>query len=113
MKRWRIDYYPSQGSNNSPFDYIANHEDRDAIATFVHRIPVLQENEIVDWPTKWVHKYKDKIYQLSAKSLRALFTVHNNTIIILHAFQKKTKTTPKKDGDRAISHYDQYFQTRK
>ncbi|MCG3887259.1 type II toxin-antitoxin system RelE/ParE family toxin [Photobacterium leiognathi] len=54
-----------------------------------------------------IWKYKGAIFKLRVdsgkESARVLFIKHNNDLVILHAFLKSTRKTPKKDAHQAIA----------
>ncbi|MBP2698567.1 hypothetical protein E5A76_03125 [Photobacterium sp. CAIM 1937] len=54
-----------------------------------------------------IWKYKGAIFKLRVdsgnESARVLFIKHNHDLVILHAFLKSTRKTPKKDAHQAIA----------
>ena len=58
-----------------------------------------------------IWKYKGVIFKLrvdsGSESARILFIKYNNDLVILHAFLKSTRKTPKKDAHQAITVFQQ------
>ena len=61
-----------------------------------------------------VKKLKDDIYELRPGDSRILFFYYiNNKIVILHAFKKKTRKTPKYEIEKAITEAKDYKERNK
>ncbi|EAS64481.1 type II toxin-antitoxin system RelE/ParE family toxin [Photobacterium angustum] len=64
-----------------------------------------------------IWKYKGVIFKLrvdsGSESARILFTKYNNDLVILHAFLKSTRKTPKKDAHQAIIVFQQMEELKK
>ena len=100
--------YHDQPGTPSPRGYISELPAADR-ANVDHRFGVIRDFDIPDWPRSWVKKLEDKIWQLKSKSTRILYFLHDDAIIVVHAFRKRTLKTRRKHIDLALSRLDDYL----
>jgi len=113
MPVWQIEFYPSPEEDKSPFDYIRDLPDDADTAAIRHRLKIMSQLELADWPHIWIHKIIDDIYQLTVHNHRLLYCLDGRKIVILHACRKVKQRTLKKDKDRAVINYNNYFSKKK
>ena len=109
MAKWKIEFYPKSGHRNSPRDFITSRIDENERAQFAHRLNVMRDYEIVDWPKGWTKKLEQHIYQLKAGNIRLMFCFDGRKIIIAHACRKVSRRTLERDLERAKFNCNEYF----
>lgn len=108
MGMWQIIFYPPKGERHSPYDFLKEMPDGSAQAQIVHRLRVISELPLSDWPS-WTHRVEGKIYQLSSGAYRVMYFLDGEDIVIVHAFRKKSRKTRRSAINRALDHRTRYF----
>ena len=106
---WQILFFPPRGERNSPIDFIKDLNQSSVQASILHKLQSLSERDFAGWREfRWFKKFKGEIYQITEGSYRVMCCLDDRTIVVVHAFRKKTQQTKKKDINRAQSHCHKY-----
>ena len=102
-------YYHEEPGKTSPRAYIDSLKPTEK-ANIDHRLEVLREYPIHEWPSGWVKKIENKIWELKSDKHRILYFITEIKIVVVHAFKKSGKKTKQKDIRLAQSRYNDYYQ---
>ena len=103
--QWKINYYHNQ-NNKSPvkewLDDIGNEPKAE-----IFRVFEMMQRYGIELGLPFIRPLEHKIYEVRAKDksgiYRVLYFAHTDkTFVMLHGFQKKTATTPRKELDIAL-----------
>lgn len=102
---WEVVLY-SQPSGRQPVADWLEGQSAKVQAAFIHYVDLLTENGTT-LGEPHVKPLRDKLYELrisvSGNSYRTLyFAASGRRFVLVHAFHKKTKTTPRKDLELAL-----------
>jgi len=104
---WRVVFYTTASGRSPVLDYIDT-------------LPVLEQAKVrnairllEEFGTELglpdARPLKDKLWELRAGAHRLIYFAHvGHSFVILHAFHKQTRTTPKQDLDLALRRMGEY-----
>jgi len=107
MVRWKIDYYDVP-SGKKPVEEFINEQRVEIRARYVGMIDFLEEYGPF-LSGKYTKKIRKDLYELritSQEQIRVLYAIQGRTIILLHAFKKKTQKIPLKEIKTALLRLD-------
>lgn len=108
MLAWKVGYFPATGERNSPVDYIQRLTNYHEVAIIKHRIDVIRQLPIEDWPVTWIKRIQG-LYQLNAGAHRIYFDVDTDTLVILYICRKVSQKAKKQDLLRAMANQKRYY----
>ena len=105
--KWSIIYFESSRGENFVEKFI-NEQKEEIKAKYIGMIDFLEEYGPF-LSRKYTKKIKKDLYELRItckEQIRVLYTIQGRTMILLHAFKKKTQKTPLKEIKTAILRLD-------
>jgi phage-related protein len=104
VSRWTVEFYQSQNGNSPILDWFNEQEAK--VQAKLARIFELLEEHGTAVGKPYVAPLEDKLYEIRAEQdtniYRAIYFAYTGKrFILLHAFQKKTQKTPKKEIELA------------
>jgi phage-related protein len=105
--KWSIIYFESSRGENFVEKFI-NEQKEEIKAKYIGMIDFLEEYGPF-LSRKYTKKIKKDLYELritGKEQIRVLYTIQGRTMILLHAFKKKTQKTPLKEIKTAILRLD-------
>jgi phage-related protein len=110
MRGWTLDYYETTAGRCPVAEYLNGLDGRDADVV-TRRLDLLEEYGTA-LGAPYVKHLRGKLWELRAKGRvqhRVLyFVVSGQTIVLLHAFVKKTQATPEQEITTALSRLSDY-----
>lgn len=102
---WKINYYQNHNGKMPVKEWLDEIDNEPKAEIF--RIFVMLQKYGTQLGLPFVRPLEQKIYEVRAKDkswiYRVLYFAHTDkTFVMLHGFQKKTQTTPRKELDMAI-----------
>ncbi|KIM04667.1 MAG: hypothetical protein KN64_06765 [Sulfurovum sp. AS07-7] len=103
--QWKINYYKNK-NNKSPIKEWLNEIGNEPKAEIFKIFEMLSKYGI-ELGLPFVKPIQNKLYEIRAKDKSGIYRVFyfaykDKTFVMLHGFQKKTQTTPRKEIDIAI-----------
>ena len=108
MTRLNVKFYPLEGENNSPVEFLLS-LDAKSLTTIQKHLEKFAEIAHEEWPRSWSKKHTGPIRQTTCGDFRALFIVDPPYMVILHIFRKKGRKTHPGDTARAENNYEAYL----
>ena len=101
-------FYAESDGTSPPRDYIGSLGTGER-GKFWARVKVLCERPMGEWPQAWYDKVEDKIWELRFPPHRALYILHEDCLVVLHSFKKKSGKLKEKDKAIARRRRDRYL----
>lgn len=108
---WDIEYYETGAGNVPVFEWIEQMSEEEQALALLHIDQLARLG--VEAQSPLVKRLGDKLYELRWKAVNkqqriAYFAASGRKFVLVHAFTKKQKTTPKKDKDLALKRMRDY-----
>ena len=102
-----IRYYSEPGGD-SPAEYLLNNPDPEGTADILRWLETLASTPLGQWPHTRTKKVTTHIWQLNVKHHRVLYFLHDQSIVVVHAFRKPKPKVQREAYKLAERRYSDY-----
>lgn len=101
-------FYHSEPGGESPDEYLLSNPDPEGAADALRWLETLASIPLSEWPRRRTKKVTKNIWQLNASEHRILYFIHNQAIVVVHAFRKPRPKVQRQAYELAERRYENY-----